>query len=204
MSRLSEYIGSQFGNPRGFVGRVCCLCMNVINKAMYMRTISYMKAKPEDKVLDIGYGNGFFLQKLYKKSQADLYGIDISEDMKRQATKRNKQAAACGKLHLQVGDCCKLPYEDDTFQAISSINTVYFWSDTVKGLTEIRRTLKKGANFYNVVYTKEWLSRTSYTEKVFKLFEAQELIRLGREAGFRKVAVRDIIKGRNYVVIYKK
>ena len=39
MSKFTEYIGSQFGNPRGFVGKVCCLIMNIINKAMYKNTV---------------------------------------------------------------------------------------------------------------------------------------------------------------------
>ena len=39
MSKFTEYIGSQFGNPRGFVGSVCCLIMNTINKKMYRKTV---------------------------------------------------------------------------------------------------------------------------------------------------------------------
>ena len=31
MSKLTDYIGSQFGNPRGFVGMCCCKIMNIIN-----------------------------------------------------------------------------------------------------------------------------------------------------------------------------
>ena len=36
------------------------------------------------------------------------------------------EAAKQGKLHLQLGDCCALSYNDDTFTTISSINTIYF------------------------------------------------------------------------------
>ena len=39
MSKFAEYIGSQFGNPHGFVGRICCVIMNVINKSMYKKTV---------------------------------------------------------------------------------------------------------------------------------------------------------------------
>lgn len=63
MSRFSEYIGSQFGNPHGFVGKICCVIMNVINKAMYKNTVSLMDVKKGDAVLDIGYGNGYLLRK---------------------------------------------------------------------------------------------------------------------------------------------
>lgn len=204
MGKLTEYIGSQFGNPHGFVGKICCLIMNIINKAMYKNTVALICADCDDKVMDIGYGNGYFLQCLYRKTESDLYGIDISEDMLKQATKRNKKAAERGKLHLQLGDCCDLSYENNTFEAVSSINTVYFWSDTVKGLSEINRVLKPGASFYNVVYTKKWLDTLAYTQKGFKKFESEQLIALGKKAGFDKIEVKDIMKGKSFVVIYTK
>ena len=112
--------------------------------------MNLIDAKSDDKVMDIGYGNGYLLKYLYKKTKSDLYGIDISADMLKQATERNKTAAKQGKLHLQIGDCCDLPYDDDFFFAVSSINTVYFWRDAVKGLSEIYRVLKAGGSFYNV------------------------------------------------------
>ena len=204
MSKFTEYIGRQFGEPHGLVGKICCIIMNVINKPMYRNTVAMIDAGTDDKVLDIGYGNGYFLKRLYRKTKADLYGIDISEDMLSQAEKKNREAAAKGKLHLQIGDCCALTYEDDTFAAVSSINTVYFWSDTVKGLSEIYRVLRPGGAFYNVVYTKEFLDALAYTKKGFRKFEAEQLAALGKEAGFVKVQVRDIVKGRSFVVEYIK
>ena len=104
MSKFTEYIGSQFGNPRGFVGKVCCVLMNIINKAMYKNTVSVMNISPDENMLDIGYGNGYLLNCVYKKTKAHLYGMDISEDMRIQATKRNKKALRDGKLFLDTGD----------------------------------------------------------------------------------------------------
>lgn len=204
MSKFTEYIGSQFGNPHGFIGRVCCVIMNVINKAMYKNTVSAIDINSGDKVLDIGYGNGYLLHLIYKKCNTELYGIDISADMKIQATKRNKKAEKNGQLFLETGDCCDLPYEDNVFSVVSSINTVYFWNDVVKALTEIRRVLKTDKSFYNVVYTKEWLDTLSYTEKGFKKYEPAQLIEFGRAAGFEQIQVKDIIKGKSFAVIYTK
>lgn len=204
MSKLTEYIGSQFGNPRGFVGKVCCVIMNIINKSMYKNTVSLIDISSESNLLDIGYGNGYLLTCVYKKTKANLYGIDISEDMKIQATKRNKKAVRAGKLFLDTGDCCDLKYSDDFFEAVTSINTVYFWEDTIKGLSEIHRTLKSGGSFYNVVYTKEWLDKLSYTEKGFKKYGLEELAKFGKAAGFENIQVKDIVKGKSFVVIYTK
>lgn len=204
MSKFTEYIGRQFGDPHGFVGKVCCIIMNVINKRMYLKVVDEVRLSGGEKLLDIGYGNGYLLQKLYKKAKAELYGIDISEDMKTQAENRCKNAKSDDRLFLRVGDCCDLPYDDEMFSAVTSVNTVYFWSDTVKGLSEIRRTLKTGGSFYNIVYTKEFLDKLSYTKKGFRKFSPEELTELGRKSGFDNIEVRDIVKEKSFAVIYTK
>lgn len=202
MGKISRYIGSQFGNPRGFVGRICCVCMNIINRKMYMKIVSYLSG--EKCVLDIGYGNGFLIKEIYKKTSAKIKGIDISEDMKIAASKRNEKGVSSNDIELSIGDCCDLIYEDKTFDAVTTVNTIYFWSDTLKGLTEIKRVLRDNGTFYNAVYTKDWMERTSYTKEGFKLFEKDEYIELGKAAGFTDVQVVDIIEGTNFLVIYKK
>lgn len=204
MSKLTEYIGSQFGNPHGIVGFICCKCMNIINKKMYKKTVFLLSLNKNQKLLDIGYGNGYLLKLADKTFGCNLYGIDISEDMKELAEKRNKKAIHDKRLKLEVGDCCNLQFAENSFDAVSSINTVYFWEDTVKGLSEIRRCLVPDGCFINAVYTKEWLSRTKMADKGFKKFEREELIELGKQAGFENIEVIEIVKGKSFAVIYRK
>ncbi|MCQ2592246.1 MAG: class I SAM-dependent methyltransferase [Treponema sp.] len=204
MSKLTEYIGSQFGKPRGIVGFFCCKCMNIINKKMYKKTVALLALDENLKLLDIGYGNGYLLKLADKSFGCKLYGIDISEDMKVLAEKRNKEALKENRLKLEVGDCCNLRFEDNSFDAVSSINTVYFWGDTVKGLSEIYRCLVPGGCFINAVYTKEWLFRTKMAEKGFKKFEREELVEFGKRAGFENIEVVEIVKGKSFAVVYKK
>ena len=204
MNKFSKYISSQFKNPRGIGGVIISIIQNVINKAMYKRAVSLINLQSNENILDIGYGNGHLLEMIYRKNPVNMYGIDISSDAKDMATKKNKKADSVGRLHLKVGDCCDLPYEDDMFAAVTSINTVYFWTDTVKGLSEIRRTLKKGKSFYNIVYTKEYLNTIKYTQIGYKKFEPEELIEYGKQAGFGSIELKEIISGKSYVVIYTK
>lgn len=204
MNKLTRYISSQFKNPGGVGGWIITLVQNVVNSAMYQKTVELVNTGAEDKLLDIGYGNGHLLQKIYGKCASDLYGVDISDDARKMAEKKNQKAAEAGKLHLQVGDCCSLPYEEEMFSAVTTINTVYFWEDTVKGLSEIRRCLKTGKSFYNVVYTKEYLDTIKYTQTGYKKFSPEELTEYGKDAGFEKTEVRDIVKEKSFVVIYTK
>lgn len=58
--------------------------------------------------------------------------------------------------------------------------------------------------FYNVVYTKEWLQKLSYTKTGFRFFEREDFLQLGKQAGFSEVRIQDIVKGKSFVIIYKK
>lgn len=204
MNKLSKYIGSQFKEPRGFVGRCCCIIMNIINNAMYKKVLQYISVDENTKALDIGYGNGYFINKIYKKYRPYIYGIDISKDMRIEAEKRNAKGIKNGKIQLSVGDFCNSEYKADFFDIITTINTVYFWQSPEKGIAEIYRLLKEDGAFYNVVYSKEWLKRLPYTKVGFRFFEKKELYNLGKQAGFRDIEIIDISKNKSFIVIYKK
>ena len=64
--------------------------------------------------------------------------------------------------------------------------------------------MKKGCSFYNVVYTKKYLDTIKYTETGYKKFEPEELVQYGRDAGFKNIEIKEIVKGKSFVVIYTK
>ncbi len=97
--------------------------------------------KAGDRVLDIGCGKAFLL---YELTQAvpglEVNGIDISE-----------YGIAHGKEEirdrLQVGDCTALPWEDDSFDFVFSINTFHNLEvfDLEKAVREMQRVSKDKA-----------------------------------------------------------
>ena len=203
MSKFFEYIGSQLGEPKGVVGTTCCFMMNRTNQALYNGTIKEIISHPHKAVLDIGFGNGYLIQKVYNKTKATIYGIDISKDMLCVASARNKKGIQEGKVKLSLGSCCDLPFESQFFDAVSSVNTIYFWEDTRKGLEEIYRVLKDGGVFINTVYSKEMLEKMKYTQKCFRLFEMEDYVQLGKSAGFREVVKVDLSK-KSFIVKFVK
>ena len=204
MSKFSKMIGQQFANPHGFIGWVCCKIMNVINRQMYRSVVKEIKADDNAAILDVGYGNGYLLKLLDKKFGCNLYGIEVSSDAEKLATKRNKKGVDVGKIRLLQADCCDMPFGEQTFDFVTTVNTIYFWQDTEKGLSEIVRVLKNGGKFYNAVYSREWLQKLAYTKEGFKFFDRQDYIDLGRNAGFAKVEIVDIKKSKNFLVVFSK
>ena len=192
MSRFSDYWASQCGNPRGIVGSMVTRAMNRTNKVMYDGIIENMRSARDMKVLDIGFGNGYLDALIYRKEPCTIYGIDISEDMVKLASERNKEGIENGDIHFALGDCCDLAFEDQTFDIAVTMNTIYFWNDTIKGLREIYRVLKDCGVFYNAVLTKENLDKLFYTKNGFKKFEKHEYSEMGQQIGFKKTFFKNL------------
>lgn len=204
MSRLGDYFASQCGNPRGVVGNIMTWGMNRANHVMYQGIIENMKPTAGMSILDVGYGNGYLEKLIYKETRCTIYGIDISEDMVDVATKANKKGVMKGDIHLSVGDCCKLVFANKCFDVVTTMNTIYFWDDTLQGMREIYRVLKAGGVFYNAVLTKESLDKVFYTKNGFKKFEREDYIELGKQVGFRDISFRDLGHQYGLLVIYEK
>lgn len=95
--------------------------------------------KPGDKILDVGCGKGFLLYDFTKVvPDLELHGIDISEYAIANAKDEIKDC-------LQVGNATSLPYPDNYFDFVFSINTLHNLPcyDLDKALREIERVSKK-------------------------------------------------------------
>ena len=101
--------------------------------------IEHYGLQPGDKVLDIGCGKGFQLFELTQLLPGlDVWGIDISE----YAISMGKEEI---KEKLQVCDCTTLPFSDDEFDFVFSINTMHnlFNYELEVALREMERVGKK-------------------------------------------------------------
>jgi len=74
--------------------------------------------KPEDDVLDVACGSGSFLEKCAPHVR-HIAGIDHSETQIRLARKRLRHRITSGTAEIVQGDSAVLPWEDETFSAIT-------------------------------------------------------------------------------------
>jgi SAM-dependent methyltransferase len=204
MSKLGEYLSNQCGNPHGVIGRIMTWAMNRANKAMYRGIVDELEIQNNLRILDVGFGNGYLETLIMKKGKCDIEGIDISEDMVKKAISLNHKYVEAGNIKFRLGDCCSMDYKDGTFDVVTTMNTIYFWKDTRKGMSEVYRVLKSGGVFYNAVISKDNLDSIFYTKSGFKKFKNEEYIEIGREVGFANVEIKPLGHGYGLLVIYRK
>jgi len=201
---LKKYISAQFRKPSGIAGGLSTFIMNLTNQRQYNAVISALSLSAGDTVLDIGFGNGYLLHRLAKIAPATFHGIDISEDMVRAATARNKKLVLSGQMHLQVGDVSKINLEDGFFDKVYTVNTVYFWQDIDLGLSEINRVLKPNGIFINAVYSKKVLDSLRHADYGYTKYTQAQLKKAAKQNGFEILEVIETRVGISYCYVLRK
>jgi ubiquinone/menaquinone biosynthesis C-methylase UbiE len=200
---LIDYIGRQFHNPQGFGGRLATWVMNIQNRALYDATEDLLALCDTDKVLDVGFGNGWLLERIAKRYGCELYGIDTSSDSLSLATKRNRRYIRSGRITLSLADALRTGFEDEFFSKVYTVNTVYFWDDLENGLSEMHRILKPGGLFVNTLYTKDTLDKLPMTRQGYKKYSLTQLSDASKRCGF-SVKPQPILGGKALCVISTK
>ena len=108
-------------------------------KPIAEKMIEHYKLKENCKILDIGCGKGFLLYEFKKLlPKCEIKGLDISK----YAIKNSKDEV---KNFIIEGSADKLPFEDDYFDLVISLNTLHnlFCYQLMDSLKEIERVSKK-------------------------------------------------------------
>jgi ubiquinone/menaquinone biosynthesis C-methylase UbiE len=107
--------------------------------------VAHFKLKPGNRVLDVGCAKGFLVKDLLKVCPGlEVFGVDISE-----YALMHCEREVVGRLHLGSAD--RLPFPDNSFDAVISINTIHNFErhDAVRAVGEIER-LAPGRSFIQV------------------------------------------------------
>ena len=118
---------------------------------------------PEDfsgKLLEVPVGTGVLTMPVYRTlPNADVTCLDYSTDMMRRA-----QAAAArlklSNVTFRRGDVGNLPYADESFDVVLSLNGFHAFPDKEAAYRETFRVLKSGGTFCGCFYVKGECART--------------------------------------------
>jgi ubiquinone/menaquinone biosynthesis C-methylase UbiE len=134
-----------FGRPEGLLGRLGGVIMSRVNRDAAAQVIELLDIRPDDTVLEIGFGPGVGIQLLLERiASGRVAGVDQSREMVGQATARNAGALRNRRADLRCGSAENLPFADETFDKALAINSMQAWSDAGAGLRETWRVLKPG------------------------------------------------------------
>ncbi|MDP2926557.1 MAG: class I SAM-dependent methyltransferase [bacterium] len=164
--------------------------------------------KEKDKVLDVGCGNGRFLDLLGQK-KIDYIGVDNSEEQIREAQKKYPDR------NFLVADALNLPFPNDSFDKVFLIAVLHHIPSInlrIKVLAELQRVLKPGGFLLLTVWRPplaeilKLISKYSFlrlirrskmdfgdvlvpwgsrVERYYHFFKKSEIMELANRAGFK-------------------
>jgi tocopherol O-methyltransferase len=99
------------------------------------------------EILDVGCGIGGSSLYLAQKFNARAVGITLSPVQASRATERAQEAGLATEVQFQVADALDMPFADDTFDFVWSMESGEHMPDKEKFLQECYRVLKPGGTF---------------------------------------------------------
>ena len=117
------------------------------------------------RLLEVPVGTGVLTMPVYRNlPNAGITCLDYSADMMEHAKKR-ASAMGISNVAFVQGDVGALPFEDESFDIVLSLNGFHAFPDKDAAFRETARVLKKGGIFCGCFYIKEEFRRTDWFVK---------------------------------------
>ena len=111
------------------------------------KVLKLVSDKNPKTVLDIATGTGDLALLMTKTSAEKIIGLDISAGMLEVGRKKIEAKNLSSKIEMLLADSENMPFENDTFDAITVAFGVRNFETLEKGLSEILRVLKPNGIF---------------------------------------------------------
>jgi ubiquinone/menaquinone biosynthesis C-methylase UbiE len=196
----SEEVKKQYANSGNLSTRISIHEKYSVNQQGFGNWIfSNYRIEPGMKVLELGCGTGDMW-----KGQGELIkrcGTIVLSDFSEGMVATAKEIVGeFGNVEYRVIDIQDIPYGDGEFDIVIANMMLYHVPDLKKGLSEVRRVLKKGGMFYCATYGEHGiveylatlLGRYGVEDKINKVFTLQNGEELLEEF-FGKVEKREYI-----------
>lgn len=118
------------------------------------RAVKQLKADQPKVLLDLATGTGDFAIACLKLKPEKIIGMDISSGMLEVGKVKMKKRAFDHIIDMQLGDSENLPFESNTFDAITVGFGVRNFENLEKGLSEMLRVLKPGGKAIVLEFSK--------------------------------------------------
>ncbi|MBL4658453.1 MAG: bifunctional demethylmenaquinone methyltransferase/2-methoxy-6-polyprenyl-1,4-benzoquinol methylase UbiE [Flavobacteriales bacterium] len=115
-----------------------------IDKSWRKRAIKFLKEQEPQQILDIATGTADLAIQALTLNPEKVTGVDIAEKMLEIGRKKITKKKLEGKIELLKGDACNLPFDDNSFDAVTVAFGVRNFENLAKGLGEMNRVMKGG------------------------------------------------------------
>lgn len=182
---------------------ICRLVWNMDGEKNLRYLLDAMSGIPENfsgKLLEVPVGTGVLTMPVYRElPKADITCLDYSTDMMDAAWKRVRTFGISNVSFMQ-GDVGELPFEDESFDVVLSLNGFHAFPDKEAAYRETYRVLKKGGTFTGCFYIKggckrtDWFIEHFYVKKGFFTppFETEESLKDRLKAMYEEAEVSSV------------
>lgn len=165
------------------------------------QTIRRMNLQPGERVLDLGCGVGWatrILARLVADGQeggGQVVGLDISDEMISRARAASKEFE---NVMYIWGSAQRIPWQENFFDKILSIESFYYYADQDRALAELFRVMAPNSKLYILInlyrenhYSLRWVNELKVPVQVRGEQEYVELLRKHTFENAEAVRIRD-------------
>src|SRR5688572_21091151 len=166
----AKAIAGQLRKPEGDEGIKVGKWMNQGNAGIYNDAIAVLNPANGDRILEIGIGNGFFTEQIVAADTSIKYtGLDFSPTMVEEAKKINASWIEKGQVDFVLSDVAHTAFEDQAFNKVFAINSIYFWEDRQAVLKELHRVLQPNGRLIIAIRPRRQMQRFPFTKYGFNM-----------------------------------
>lgn len=106
--------------------------------------VERIPAAPGDKVLDVACGTGAISLALARRYGCSVVGLDQSAEMLEAGRRRVDEAGLAGRIRMEEGSAEALPYDDASFDHVTSGYLLRYVADPAATLRGLARVVRPG------------------------------------------------------------
>jgi len=124
------------------------------HRSIAEQAIPLMELKPGERVLDLGCGSGWATRQLARlvaggpQGAGQVVGLDISDEMIRRARAHSREFE---NALFVWGSAAEIPWEENYFHKVLSIESFYYYPDQPRVLAELVRVMVPGGRLFILI-----------------------------------------------------